>query len=493
MGRKPIDPGMNEAYPTGKVRVLNTILLSTAPQPEEEAEPQLPPLDADRDDEVDAPADYSDLLADMQDGADLDDAAADDLEAGVRLDDPPDHEANPREDDGPLDVGALFERQEDSESWVADESGPADLDPSLGITHVSPGSDAGEEGLEEPMERLLGEELPPLDADDSLDEAPSRDDVLLEEFGGDAKNLELMEQWHEQAFLEVPAARALACSDTTLFVAGRGLFSVTDDSVERVLPELKNSLGAVASTARTLVVATVAGDVLRVKSGGTLENVAGYRDAAGLRRGQSAEVELSSYPSLSPMLWMRSSTNVLLYSRDGGRSWHRASIDAPVLALSRGPAPLIIVGGRPPFLMSLTPAALAEPVAPLDSLVSRRQHGWLLAAAGNVVGVAVSEGLIVSGDCGRSFRVIPGCSGVSAVTAADDGLFAALFRASESRSDLAFVDVALGTARRLGTVQCTDADAADELAQVAALAWDARRGALWAAGGFGLRCWLKGH
>jgi hypothetical protein len=471
---------------------LNTTLLSTAPQPDEEAEPRLPPLDADGDDEVESPADYSDLLTDMQDGTDLDDAAADDLEAGVHLEEPADHEANPRED-GPLDVGALLERQEEGESWVADESGPEDLDPSLGISDVSLGSDAGEEGLEEPMERLLGEELPPLEADDSLDEDSSRDDVAIEEFGGDAKDLELVEQWHEQTFSEMPTARALAWGEATLFVAGRGLFSVTDDSVERVLPELKNSLGAVASTARTLVVATVTGDVLRVKSDGALENVAGYRDAAGLRRGQSAEVELSSYPSLSPMLWMRASTNVLLYSRDGGRSWHRASIDAPVLALSRGAAPIIIVDGRPPLLMSLTPGAFAEPVAPLDSLVSRVRHGCLLAAAGPVVGIAVSEGLMLSGDEGRSFRVVPGCSGASAITAADDGLFAALFRASESRSDLAFVEVSLGTARRLGTIQCTDADSADELAQVAALAWDAPRGALWAAGGFGLKCWRKGH
>ena len=145
-------------------------------------------------------------------------------------------------------------------------------------------------------------------------------------------------------------------------------------------------------------------------------------------------------------------------SGDGGRSWDHLELRSPALTVATGETPL-------------------------------------LAASGAVVAIADAErGLVVSGDAGQTFAVVPGCGNVTAVAA---GLCAelprvwvALYHEATDRSSIALVDVQRAEASVIGSLDASgalDPEGAGERARVERLCWDGTH--LWAVGGFGAAVW----
>lgn len=169
------------------------------PAPDEGDEPELPPLDADDDDEHAASRDVEDLgdLDLDDDVASLDDACATDLDIGGDLvsTDDPHGDADPSQDAEGLDIGDLDDGLvgdlDARPGDAGDDDGVSGEDLSMGIDDDDDSdlADGGAEGTDEAPEDAIEESrFPELDADDDGDQG---DDELLRALAPVSDELEM--------------------------------------------------------------------------------------------------------------------------------------------------------------------------------------------------------------------------------------------------------------------------------------------------------------
>src|SRR5690242_3595116 len=112
-------------------------------------------------DETESDGDFSDLLRSFDGDAGLDDSEAEELDAGVDIDE--DGPSVPEDSDVPLDVGEVVLARDDEDAQVTDEEGPTD-EAGAGLFDDVAGMDVGAddaEGTVEP-EDLIDDDLPAL-------------------------------------------------------------------------------------------------------------------------------------------------------------------------------------------------------------------------------------------------------------------------------------------------------------------------------------------
>ncbi|HVW25990.1 MAG TPA: hypothetical protein VHC69_11520 [Polyangiaceae bacterium] len=471
------------------------------PETREDAErlPELPPLGEG--DETDSDGDFSDLLRSFEGDDGLDDSEAEELDAGVDLDD--ESTSLPEDSDSPLDIGEIVQASDDEDALVGDEVGPTGeagnglFDDIAGLELDA--DDA--EGTVEP-EDLIDEDLPVL-----MQEADEQEGALSDE----ADHLLGMDDEEpprraERSWLEVPVAPLSDCrvvrSAKGLVAAGGG--SVAILGAEGEVNVRSDGFGAPVTTlllddAGTVLFATDRGKVFRLLGGtAAAEELVGFRDALPLDPEKPVSLSLGGpTPSTRPAALLRVSAGggVLLESTDRGTTWRRVDLGGSVLAVSAGVPPMCIVEGSRGAHLFRSEASGA--FRRLDEELAASDRTELASDHDVVVLLDPGSGVRVSADGGVGFRTVAGCSHATAVTAGRLGgrpsAFAALFDAASGHASLVWVDAASGDAyvvSELSPDPDLDNDL-DEWTKVVSLAWDAAEETLWAAGAFGVRRWRR--
>jgi hypothetical protein len=407
------------------------------------------------------------------------------------------------ESDG-LDVGTpeAFGAETDGSTLLegAEEADDAALDEDLSSGGDPDGrslvGDAGEEGFEDEEEEVREEDLPRLDADG--DETEMDEGDLLGELPEEGVREEPRPPWDDRAWERVDFGLSglagvvcLAADAAGLVIAGQGVARVNPNGTVTALDGLGFRGGAprdLATDGECLFVSTTRAGVLVSRDGGrSFQESNGWRGFPGGNQEEGLDLVIAG-----KQLWGRAKSGALFASGDRGSSWIRAPAAHPVdaiaadgvggelVALARGPGRETLVGrsGSGEFVFTpcgeLPPGRVARLVAHGPHLAAALAHGVFRAEAG-------------------AWLRLEGTAGATAVafTRGDGSVAVALHSDAEGRawilearaSSPAFVVAELGESG--GGVQEDGEDA-----RVRALLWDAERGVVWAAGGFGL-CALR--
>ena len=393
-------------------------------------------------------------------------------------------------DDGAIGDDVLGADDFDGSSELFEQEETTDRDDALGM-----GQGDGE---------LIDEtELPELDADESTIDEEDRWGALSI-VSNDVKLKSAPEPWPMRPLVSGhERCAALAVSDGVCAAASADLIWF-DDALETPVRTAVDgtrisSLALVGREHKVALCVTGFGRVFRrERRASSAERMDQWRRAAEQIGSGSEGLELCQLGSDRPLsVLCRLSSGQLLRSDDGGLSWRPIESPLTTFALSSGGTPLAALsrggarlstsgdGGRSWVHLELRSPALT--VASGDAP--------LLAASGAVVAIADAErGLVVSGDAGQTFAVVPGCGNVTAVAA---GLCAelprvwvALYHEATDRSSIALVDVQRAEASVIGSLDASgalDPEGAGERARVERLCWDGTH--LWAVGGFGAAVW----
>jgi hypothetical protein len=450
-------------------------------------------------DETESDGDFSDLLRSFDGDAGLDDSEAEELDAGVDIDE--DGPSAPEDSDAPLDIGEVVQARDDDDAQVTDEEGPAD-EAGTGLFDDVAGTEFGAddaEGTIEP-EDLVDDDLPALmqDADEQEGALSDEADHLL---GMDDEEppRRAERQWLEIPIAPLPACRVVRCAKGLVAAGGSGVVLIGAEGDVSVLTE---GLGDTVTSllldadARMALAATERGKVFRLHaSASKAEELTSFREVL-LPLDPERPVSLSfggPTPSTRPaaLLHVSAGGGVLLESTDRGTTWRRVELGGCVLTVSSGVPPVCVVetSDGPRLFRSEPSGAFRRFDAELVA-GDRAQ----LESGGDVVALLdLGSGVRVSADGGATFRRVTGCSRATAVTAGRLGgrpsAFAALFDAASGRTSLVWIDATSGDANvvaELSSDQDLDEDL-DDWTQVASLAWDAADETLWAAGAFGVR------
>ena len=459
----------------------------------EEPEPldDLPPLDPEdeRDEPLDTPMDLDELedTLDPDADVDLDDEGATDLDVGIAALESEEPAGDDR-NELVLDIAELL-AVADEETGEDDAAGPPDFDPSVGLEESAPPIGGPDEEVEHDYDGIVDEELPGLDADDEgdFDEA---------------------EDWVPHAALDEPPpsgidppwlAQALVAGERVdVVMALSGLVVSTGASVHCFGKEQRRlDLGARVTSAALsggmLLMFTATGQLLRRDLvGDRNEELEGWREAAGARRGDALELELSSSPFEPGVVLARTNRGGLLRSVDRGTSFSAEDLHARVLGFDAREKPAVLLaettsGKR---LLSSDDGGSSWSASALDEVALAVADGAAvrMAALDDVVALGdLERGLAVSSDGGKSFFRVPGSARLTALCAArlfgEPVVFAALHRDTDDRVLVCMLDV---TSRTFVSVAELAGDESSEDARALSLVWDADRERLLVGGGFGL-------
>lgn len=480
--------------------VLPDYLISAALPEQPDAIDPLPPLDTDEDDnegddarEDELPSDMSSFIEPIEGEEEigLDDEVAADLEIGVRLEESEAALPEPAEEIV-LDIGELLEdaRQKEQEHAAGDdESGPAELDPTAGLTQL--GSETGwadEEPASDLQDEPLGE-LPSIDADNAGDLDYSLDTswAELDAVGSDEPLRVAEHTWQFTEFSEVTGlCQALAAANAAVLVGGTAVFRVDDEAAQitrlTAEPALVTDIAAVGTA---IVYATGSGGIERLDaSGARLGGVA-------LGRAQRSARLCLVDSGERVRLWLHLSRHSLLESRDAGLTWNKLEVPGDVVALPRSAHQGRLLLERDGVLYlaeqdmdgSFKTATLGagDVIKDIDSLLFDARGAVLaLFATGSV--------LTVSRDGGRTLKAAVGCANVTALCCGEiDGaprVWAAVQHGASSAADLVMIDPSTASAVVIGRWSSPDTE--EEDTQVLQLLWDPATRRLWAAGTRGL-------
>jgi hypothetical protein len=459
--------------------------------------PELPPIREG--DETEQDGDFSDLLRSFEGDSGLDDSEAEELDAGVDIDE--DGPALPEDSDSPLDIGEMVLARDDDDAVATDEDGPTG-EAGAGLFDDFAGTDLGAddaEGTIEP-EDLIDEDLPVLmqDADEQEGALSDEADHLL---GMDDEEPPRRAErpWLEVPTSSLPECRVVRSAKGLLAAAGSRLVLIGAEGDVSVLAEgVGDTVTGLLldADARMTLAATEHGKVFRFYAGAAKpEELVTFRDVL-LPLDPERPVSLSlggPTPSTRPaaLLHVSAGGGVLLESTDRGTTWRRVELGGCVLAVSAGVPPVCVVETSDgPRLFRSEPSGAFRRLE--EELVAGDRAQ--LASDGDVVALLdPGSGVRVSADGGVTFRRVSGCSRATAATAGRLGgrpsAFAALFDAASGRTSLVWIDAASGDANvvaELSPDQDPDNEL-DEWTRVLSLAWDAADETLWAAGAFGVR------
>lgn len=446
------------------------------PNPSSEELPPLPPLDPDDDGEGPRDDRPVELLVDLDEtDVDLDDQEAGELDVGIQLDELP-HESAEVRGEIVLDIAELLAIDEEGAADDADEPGPEAFDPSIGLSE--PAGEIGDDDVsEEPMDDLLDEDLPSIDADAEGDfdgEAFGELDTFVDE----RPPPESSTPWPVTAIAsdEVRAIAAfrggVLLSQGALKSYGRGTTPSASYDARVVVTSLATLDGALAlgiGPARSLV--RLEGDTLTEL--GPVAEFDDERSGVTPLLAATAGEFLALSPSGRVLTSVRGEdwqpagpSDVLAMSADGAfavtraRAYRRSAssggfepvvLDPAALDVLRGDAPRVAAGGR-----------------------------WVLLSER-------TRGVALSVDGGSTFRRVDGSAGTVAIAIArHDGrplLLGVLAATLENGPWLFCIDPQSGRAERVAEFGVGD-DAGEDVV-VAGMTWNAADDALWIAGSFG--------
>src|SRR5215471_330854 len=422
----------------------------------------LPPLDGGDEDTDEAVQQEDDLLPEEDAAASLDDSAADDLEIGESIEDAEAEPPSASDDENwQADVGdAEIDTKEDEAPWTdadgeGDGSGESDWD--LDDEDEAPDDDRGEEGTSDPIENLLDEELPALDADA---EGDFEDALLSELHPGDTDSR---------------ARFADSAWETTTFSAWEWS---EDDEIASMLVQVAPDL---------VVVLNTAGHVFMSSDGRTPAVRVGA--IPGELSGQGQRLFLAC-SGKRPILWVADGKGRLVKSSDLGQSWTQvAAIGRPILALAThedGTLSALAQGATGPELLTSRDGVrwLAQRIAielSLEESGHTQMPPWLCHRAG-ATAIGTPLGVFICRDGTQQYSRIAGVSGASAgAFAGSDGQAPLLLITSGKESPDAFG--AQQASRALHVLRAAPGEAPEILAEleprgisadggVLAVAWD---------------------
>lgn len=461
---------------------------------DEPATLELPPLDLDEPQDEGPADDFEHALeVDERSAIDGDDEPALDLEIGMELSDG----AEPSTDPGGdlvLDIGELLEKSDDEgEDEDRGTLGPEHFDMTSGLGEVpdEPASSSAVEGTDEPLDDLVSEELPELDADEEGVGGVDPADLVSLELRYDDHEAA---PWAEERWSPVssPVATPLndvAIQDGRVLAAGDGVWIIGDGGADVAHHELDGThvttLALIQPEPPVVLCATRDSRLVLAEIGPGQTASWNELDAPG----DGAPVELAT---ADHAVLAKSATGKLFCTRDSGKSWQLVDVGSRFLALARRGTPLVALAhgrGRPCLLRS-NDAGRSWRQDALDEAARSVALGQspLLAAGGSVVALADARlGMVISDDGGASFRVVAHSFGATAlaagVWAGRPHVWAALLGDLDGVARLVLVDPQ--TAQAITLAELGSEEQGDSF-RVDALAWDAWGSRVWAGGAFGL-------
>lgn len=452
-------------------------------------------------DEPQEEPDYSGLLRSFDDAADLDDAVHEGFESGVIVAED-DNAVAPDEDTQLLDIGDTLGERIDAESIGADDDATG---PAAGSEH--PGVDEGEsfdgddgEGVLDPMDAVLGGDLPALDAGAEGEEELGDESAILASFGEEPPP-PAERPWVGVPPVTAPGPRSVLVQiGARTIAAGKDVLEWRDDGTARVLVPAIDSIitGIVACPGTgTLLLATQSGVLLRAEpaaSAGAAVPVLAWRDAGAVARNEPLSLSIGGpTPSSRPALLLHvRDVGALLESTDQGITFRRVDLGGRVSVLGVGVPPLCVVetDGARRLLRSEPSGGFAT----VGRDWPREADPIAICADGEVAALLdAARNIHVSCDAGSTFRRAEHCTGGTAIAVGHVGgrpcAFAALLDANEMRSTIVLIDARSAEAQSICYVDVTSYEEEDneDGARVSSLAWDEHTGTLWAAGGFGMK------
>jgi hypothetical protein len=446
-------------------------------------------------DDSDEP-DFSNLLRNFEDAADLDDQVASEVDTGIEVGETPDL---PEDMDQPLlDVGETVEPPPEAKIVVAegDEFGPRD-DPAVSDAVESlPETVHGDDDEGVSGDDVETAELGALDSNAEDDEAaPAPPDDVIVSLEDDPPGPAAL-PWLDVDVASSPVRTVVASHRGKVISAGTDVSELDEAGVRKTL------IQSVGSTVTSLLCTpdgsvfytTREGELFRIDSRGS-ECIAGWIEALDLKQPAYA-LELGGMtPSSRPAMLLRvgSGRKELLESTDYGSTFRRVDLGGQILAVSSGSPPVCLVKGDRSIrvVRSESTGGFTSTGATLRG----DAKNLVVVAHADVVAVLdPGRGVQVSADGGRSLRHVEGSARATAVAA---GLvagrpivFAALFNPATETAKIALMDAASAEAVVVAGIDPDDNDDGD-FSRVTSLAWNEYTETLWGAGAFGLRCWRR--
>lgn len=400
-----------------------------------------------------------------------------------------------------------------SDPGSIDDALPADLD-------LGPSLDFGEEeadaadafGLAEPGTGRDPEPsedaLPEADERDGLDDAPSGvDDADLPEldaddpddgaaplFGrlpaADESSLERAAAAWSVAVLGAARERcgALALDGGTLVAGSSDLLWLDEGRAAPVRIALDGtritSIALLGPDRQIALCVTAFGRLLRrARQSSDAERLSDWRRAADLGGGAES-LELCALAGEPNAVVGRLTSGRLIRSDDLGSSFYPLDETVTAFALSPAGSPLAALAKDGTTLVLSSDGGKTWSQHQLDDVAREIAGGEapFLASEGSVIAIADgTRGVSVSSDGGRSFRRVPGCAGVTAITVGEHHgrltAWAALYSEASDRTELALINVEEGRAELVATLTGALEDGADSsgAARIERLVWDGRR------------------
>lgn len=421
----------------------------------------------------------------------LDDEVASDLDIGVELG-AGEETSSEGAEDLVLDIGELLDdaRAREHQEAADEESGPPELEPSFGVTTFEDepvGLDDAGDGSDGSDDELL-DELPSIDADAPTDFDYALDPSLteLDDFGAD-EPIAHATPWARCDFgPDLGACYALGVADERLWIGGSGVWLAQGDAAPRLVLQEHGSLRALALQDDVVLYTSASGSLQRCTPDGQRLDVPTF-SGAGTR-----VLRLSSAGRADhPLLLVQLSQGALLESDDAGSRFRETRLTSKVVALpTHADRTLVLASSSqgPELCRRKSDGHWAATALPPQARALASAEGVLLEVNEGVIAIADPErGLVVSADDGASFRVVPGCVGVTALCAARASgrawLWCALYRQARDVSEIVLVDPESLKSCIIGTLANESGDVEDtDSSRLEALAWHAATRTLRAAG-----------
>jgi hypothetical protein len=458
----------------------------------------LPPLDI-LPDEGEGPADEQlpDLIDPNPEEEDPEGDEGIDVDVGIDL-----MREDAAEDDRPeivLDIAELLavaderESEEDPHSMGPDSTLADDIDPE-GEARELLGS--SEEGVDEPVEDLVADELPELDADEpgGMDDAFSSEIVTHD----DELPPRAAEAWAFAVVSDVGTAlTSVHVGPDAIVAGGHGVVWISGADVHIASMGGAHVRAVAPLEDGSVLCATSAGELCKVTRGAQHpEGVPGVLIALGARPGRAHQLACATFPEAGPRgaLAHAGGTSIAT-TRDAGETWQALEIGGRIVAMTSGGAPTRVVArGHEGFGLlvfdgtgrTLSRIALDDRVA--EEILAH--DSTLIAAMPGYLALASKDGdLALSRDGGKSFERIDGCQRATALAAGiREGrprVWLTTFQEALERVVVIEVDVETGRAECIAELRTeTTADSLDP--SVTALCFDLPADLLWCAGDAGL-------
>lgn len=400
--------------------------LYVANENQEEKLGDLPPLDI-AEDEGEGPAGEQMPELTEPSGEEEEPAEEDGIDVDVGIDLGEESEPEDERPEMVLDIAELLavaderESEEDPDSLGPGSTLEDDIDPE-GEGRELLGS--SEEGVDEPLEDLVKDELPELDADEpgGFDDAFSSDVVTRDEELPPQAAVE----WSVTPFPDLGTGlSAVELGPRCVVIGGHGVAWLTNGAVLSAPIGGARVRSVAPMSDGSLFCTTLDGALLRIAHGSAeTQGLPEALIALGVRPGRAPQLACATFPEGGPRAVVAHAGGTrLVTSKDAGASWQTLEVGGRIVAATTGQAPTRLVArGHEGFgLLIFEREGESLSRIPLDDRVAEEILGHdstLIAALPGYVALASRDGeFALSRDGGKSFSRIDGCQRPTALTA----------------------------------------------------------------------------